>query len=459
MRYFPMKEGLYAGCLWTSLILSFSLIAKAGSWNVRDYGAIGDGKTLDTAAIQAALETCHQAGGGTVILPPGDYLSGMIHLYSNTTLILEKGAILRQSRQPEDFPKVRHLIVARGQENITLTGEGTILGIGEGPLGRLADRSDAIMPAFRAGLVLFEDCQKITVSKLRFELSDTWTLTFRFCEDVVVEEVTIRNEYYHTNSDGIDPVSSRRVRIRHCDIIAGDDCVVIKTADGRPSEDIEVSHCTLETIATALKLGTESTGDFRNIEFRDCSIRRTTVGIGIYIKDGGKVENVRFRRIHIENYRPEGRSTVEGAIFPIFMDIERRHADSPVGIIRNILLEDISIRSGFGVLLQGMPESPLRDIHIRNLLFEVRDSWDWSGRRKHIGGRRTLVGQRDTEFARLPAWVVVAHAEDLTVKGLHLIATEEEWNRFPREPLLLPHVMRPKVEDVQRHISKPESEH
>ena len=425
---------------------------EASEFNVRDFGAKGDGVSLDSKAFQEAFDQARAAGGGTVVVPPGTYLCGSMQLYSNTTLRLEKGAVIRQSRRPEDHPHGRHLLIARGENNIVLTGEGTFVGIGEGPLGRLADRSDATMPAFRAGMVLFENCRNVHVSRLQFHLSDTWTLTFRFCEDVMVEGVTIRNEYYHTNSDGIDPVSSRRVRIRDCDIIAGDDCVVLKTAEGRPCEDVQVSRCHLETIATALKIGTESSGDFRNIEFRDITIRNSTVGIGIYVKDGGTVENVRFRNIEIENYRPEGKSNVESAIFPIFMDIERRHADSPLGSIQQILLEDIRIRSGFGVVIQGSPESPIRDLAIRNLSFEVADSWDWTNRRKHIGGRRTLPNQRDTEFVRLPGWVVIAHAENVSVEGLKITATEVEWKRFAREPLLLPHVKGATVEKVDVQI-------
>jgi len=441
-----MGQGAFFG--WPT----WALCGEALEFNVRDFGAKGDGTSLDTRAFQQAIKQAGRAGGGTIVVPAGTYLCGSITLCSNLTLRMEKGAIIQQSRRPEDHLHGRHLLIARGESNVVLTGEGTIVGIGEGPLGRLADRSDATMPPFRAGIALFENCRNIHVSRLRFHLSDTWTLTFRFCEDLVVEEVTIRNEYYHTNSDGIDPVSCRRVRIRGCDIIAGDDCVVLKTAEGRPCEDVEVTRCNLETIATALKIGTESSGDFRDIEFRDCTIRNSTVGIGIYIKDGGTVQNVRFRNIDIANYRPEGRSNVENAIFPIFMDIERRHADSHLGSIHQLVLEEIRIQSGFGVVLQGSPESPIRQLTIRNLSFQIKDSSDWSNRRKHIGGRRTLFNQRDTEFVRLPGWVVIAHAEQLEVKGLEIIATQAEWDRFVREPLLLPHVEGAVVEKVSVQI-------
>lgn len=432
------------------LVVTWLLAAcsEGGTVNVKDFQAKGDGKTLDTAAIQQAIDTCALSGGGTVIVPPGEYLCGTLHLASRVALQIEAGATIRQSRRPEDFPKSRYLIVAQDAENVSITGEGTLRGIGDGDLGRRSDRSDAKMPDFRAGMVLFQNCRDVTIRQITCLLSDTWTLTFRFCENVTVEDVTIRNHYFHTNSDGIDPVSCKHVRISGCRITAGDDCIVCKTADGIPCEDVKVRDCQLETIATAIKLGTESSGDFRDMEFTDCTIRNSTVGLGIYVKDGGTVERIRFANIAIENYKPSGASNVEGAIFPFFMDIEKRHADSPLGHIRDVTLEDITITSGFGALVQGTPENVVERLVVKNLVFNVRDPQDWSQRRKHIGGRRTVSGQRDTEFARLPGWLVVAHARDLTVDGLTLVLPSDMVEADGRKPVILHAVSNPTIRDV-----------
>ena len=422
------------------ILLPITVLADV--FSVRDYGASGDKKKLDTSAIQAAVDACAKVGGGTVRVPRGDYISGTIRLASKVTLQLDEGATLWQSRQPEDHPNSRYLLVAEDVEDVALVGPGTVHGIGETDLGRRADKSDAKVPDFRAGILRFQECRNVSVRRVNFRFSDTWTLTFRFCEDVIVEDVNIRNNFFHTNSDGIDPVSCKRVRINRCSIVAGDDCIVCKTADGRPCEDVHVSDCRLESIATAVKLGTESSGDFRDIEFTDCSISNATVGIGLFQKDGGTMERIRFTKLSIENYTPSGESNVENSMFPIFMDIEQRHADSKVGRIRDVTLEDIRITSGSGALIQGMPESPIQNLTIKNVAFHVRQPQDSSRHRKHIGGRRTLTNQRDTEFARLPGWFVIAHVEGLLVEGLHINVSGEDSAKYPQPSLTAKEVLR-----------------
>jgi polygalacturonase len=430
------------------MCLVFCLPAAGDVFDVRNYGAAGDKTTMDTRAFQAAIDDCAKAGGGIVRVPQGDYLSGTIRLRSHVTLQLDEGATLWQSRRPDDYPDSRNLVVAERAEHIALVGSGVIHGIGEGDLGRRADKSDAQMPEFRAGIVRFEECKDVTIRNVHFQFSDTWTLTFRFCENVVVEDVTIRNHYFHTNSDGIDPVSCKGVRIARCDIVAGDDCIVCKTADGRPCEDVRVSDCRLGSIATAVKLGTESSGDFRDIEFTNCTISNSTVGIGLFLKDGGTMERIKFAKIQLENYTPRGEANVEHTMFPLFVDIEQRHEDSKVGRIRDLTLEDLVITSGFGALVQGMPESPIENLTVKNVVFNVHEPQDCSQRRKHIGGRRTLRNQRDTEYARLPGWFVVAHVDGLTVDGLRVNISAEDRAKFPGPALTMREVVRPDVRNV-----------
>jgi polygalacturonase len=147
--------------------------------------------------------------------------------------------------------------------------------------------------------------------------------------------VSILNNYYRVNADGIDPVSCRNVHISNCHIVAGDDCIVCKTREGSPCEDIVVTNCTLESVATAVKIGTESPSDFRNIHFSNCVIRNSTVGIGMYIKDGAIAERISFTDCTVETIRePELVNTsMQNSVYPIFVDIEQRHKDSRIGRI------------------------------------------------------------------------------------------------------------------------------
>lgn len=245
-----------------------------------------------------------------------------------------------------------------------------------------------VQPEFRVGVVNVFRCKDVSIRNVRFLYSDTWTVHLRNCENVIVDGVTIRNNYYRTNSDGIDPVSCKNVVIANCNISAGDDCIVLKSHGEGPCENVVVTNCTMESIATAVKIGTESPHDFRNIRFSNCTIRNTTVGIGIYLKDGGTVERVSFSNMTVENYPAKGLTNLEKGIYPIHVDIERRHPDSNIGRIRDLTIEKIDICSGFGVLVQGMPESPIENFAIRDINFRVRQPGDYSNRRKHIGGRR-----------------------------------------------------------------------
>ncbi|HUU91981.1 MAG TPA: glycoside hydrolase family 28 protein [Phycisphaerae bacterium] len=395
--------------------------------NVRDFGAKGDRQTLDHAAIQAAVDACHKAGGGTVVLPPGDYLAATIRLRSGVTLRIDKGATLWASTDPAHYGGAgrANLLVADDAKDVAVVGAGTINGQGTADYGSRWGAPKK--PAFRTGILLFAGCHNVSVTGVTIRDSDAWTLHFKRCENVVVDRVTIRNNYRRLNSDGIDPNSCKHVRITNCDIRAGDDCIVLKTTEPYPCEDVVVRDCVLESAASAIKLGTESHGDFRDIVFENCVIRNSFTGIGFYLKDGGTMERVRFRNISIET-PPKGVRTVT----PVFLDIERRHKDSKAGTIRDVTFENLDVRSGSGILIQGMPESPIQDLALRNVRFRVEKADDYSDRKKPVGGRRTLSDQRDTCYARLPSYVTLAHVKGLVLENVEVTVSAQACGEYDR---------------------------
>jgi len=273
----------------------------------------------------------------------------------------------------------------------------------------------------------FKNCRDVAVREVTILNSDAWTLHFLHCENVAVEDVTIRNNYRRLNSDGIDPNSCRNVRIARCRIVAGDDCVVLKSTEAVPCENVIVTDCVLESAASALKLGTESYGDFRNITFANCVISNSPTGIGFYLKDGATMENVVFTNIVIGPSIFTNRS-----VTPVFMDIERRHPDSKVGHIRDVRFERLDITSDWGILVQGMPESPIERLTFHHVRFRVPRGTDYSTRRKPVGGNRTTRDERDTVFARLPGYFTVAHARDLRLEDVRVEIADAAFNRFPR---------------------------
>jgi len=429
------KTGL--GSIVFLVTIVAAIDATAATFNVSDFGAAGDKQSKDTAAIQAAIDRCAEAGGGVVLVPAGDYLCGALRLASRVTLYLDAGATIWSSREPGDYEDVgRCLLNGEGLQDVAVVGFGTLYGIGEADLGRKPESSGKDQwPDFRAGILRLEECRNIELRSFKILMSDTWTVHFRHCDNVLVDGLTILNNYYHTNSDGIDPVSCRNVRISNCHIVAGDDCIVLKTADGRACENVVVTNCTLETVATALKLGTESSGDFRNVHFSNCSIRNSTVGIGMYLKDGATMERISFSNIDVETPRPSGITNLEKSVYPVFVDVERRNPDSKIGTIRDLSFDHLQITSGVGVLIQGMPESPIENLSFTNVAFRVEAPADYGERKKHVGGRRTTRDERDTLFVRKPSYVTLAHVDGLVVENLRLQASPEDFRRQERSAL------------------------
>ena len=395
-------------------------------YNVRDFGAAGDRSLNDAPSIQAAIDACHAAGGGTVIFPAGDYLSGTIYLRDGVILSLGSGATVWTSEDPGDYA-VRHgrtsshgyLLAADGVRDIGIVGQGTIRGRGDSPLGRYFGVPD--FPEFRVGLLLFEDCEHITIRDVTFLQSDTWTVHLNRCKRVVIDGITILNDIRHINSDGIDPNSCHDVHISNCHIVAGDDCIVLKSTQRQSCENIVVTNCTMETTCTAIKLGTESQGDFCDIHFSNCTIRKTSVGIGFYLKDGATMERISFSGISIENYDIDYKRHM---VLPIWMDIERRHSDSHVGVIRDVSFADIQIHSSASVAVQGMPERSIENLTMRGITMRVDETKSWDQRIKAVGGYRTTSDERDALYVRKPSYLTFAHVDGLVLDGVRVFVSK-----------------------------------
>jgi hypothetical protein len=405
-------------------------------YSIREFGATGSGQGNEAPAIQSAVDACHEAGGGTVVVPAGNYQCGTIRLRSHVTLHLESGATLWTSPEWGDYETGTfghgYMLMADDAEHIALTGEGIIRGRGEGPLGRYFGVPS--FPDYRVGILLFQRCRHVSIRDLTILYSDAWTVHLKRCENVFIRGLTIYNDVRHINSDGIDPNSCRDVHISDCHIVAGDDCIVLKSTDPYPCENVVVTNCTLETTCAAIKLGTESHGDFRDVHFSNCTIRNTSVGIGFYLKDGATMERVSFSNISIETLpQEEGRHVV----YSLFMDIERRNPDSRIGLIRDVVFRDIQIKGGAGALLQGMPESPIENLSLQNVTVRVDESADWSKRIKAIGGRRSTSDERDTLYARKPSYLTFAHIRGLLLQDVRVFIEPSVQARWPRAAVSL----------------------
>jgi polygalacturonase len=261
--------------------------------NVRDFGALGDGETKDTAAIQQALDRCSVLGGGEVLVPAGDYLSGAVTLRSNTVLRLDQGASLLGSPDLADYPftQVRWeghwskgyigFISAMDAQNIGITGKGRIVG-NDAIKGRVDRTTGLRHPA----LIEFTHCKNVRVEDCVTHQNDMWSIHPTFCENITFTNVTVGG-----GADGIDIDSCRHVVIDGCTFATGDDCISLKSGRGeegysihRPTEDVHISNCTFDDIRWAcIGIGSETSGGIRNVHVDHCKC----IGAGtfaIYIK-------------------------------------------------------------------------------------------------------------------------------------------------------------------------------
>lgn len=205
------------------IVLLCCLPAQAKIYDITDFGAISNKAADNTQPIRKAITSCAAAGGGTVYVPAGDYGCGGLQLKSNVTLHLEAGATLWVSPNKAHYTDGNRFLYARDQKNITIRGRGTIHGTGQEDLGRKkGDKRPR--PDFRVGILQFVRCENVMIKDITVRYSDSWTFDLEFCQKVYITGVSILNNYYRVNADGIDPVSCKNVHISNCYIIAGDGC-------------------------------------------------------------------------------------------------------------------------------------------------------------------------------------------------------------------------------------------
>lgn len=288
-------------------------------FTITDYGAIADGATLSTRAIQAAIDAASDAGGGRVYVPAGTYLTGAIFMRSHIELHLSPGAILTFSTNPEHYPVVSSrwegvlrqvhasCIFGLNLENIAVTGRGILNGNGQPWWDKHRDPSSELEYP-RPKLISFDGCKRVALRDLKLVDSPSWTVNPIRCSDVTIDHLTIHNPADSPNTDGINPESCREVRISNCHIDVGDDCIAIKagtedTEERVPCENITITNCTMVHGHGGIVLGSEMSGSIRNVTISNCVFQHTDRGIRLKSRRGrgGIVEDIRISNIVMED--------------------------------------------------------------------------------------------------------------------------------------------------------------
>ena len=310
-------------------------------YNILSCGAVADGRTNCATAIQNAVDTASAAGGGRVIIPAGQYLSGSVLLKDNVELYLESGAVLISSLDPVDikpFPQGGNgvnpddtadgwqsgfFLGASHAKNVTISGMGTIYGQGDQVfLDKNEDNGFHECPktceAFRPRMMLFEDVENFTVRDVTLKDAAFWTLHMAGCQNVRIDGIKILNDDRGANNDGIDPDCCRNVVIANCIVSTGDDAIVVKSTGPMSRrygvcENITITNCVLHSRDSALKIGTETHGTIRNVTLSDCIIDRCSRAVGIWVRDGGTVEDIHIHHLTGSTLRYADRYAEPGA--------------------------------------------------------------------------------------------------------------------------------------------------
>jgi len=411
------------------LILSFMAaglqFAPAKSVNVVDAGAIGDGATVNTVAIQKAIDACGADGGGTVQFPPGRFVTGTIQLKDNVSLHLDANAVLLGSTNAADYRNVDPftagdgialgyaLIVADGASHVGVEGTGTIDGRGRDL--RAAQSRYTVRPF----LMRWLHCTNIVVRDVRLTNPGAWTLNFFQSRDATVERVTIRTRNTGlANNDGIDFDSCQGASIRDCDIESGDDALCFKATSPLPCRDITASGCKLSTSCNAIKLGTESLGGFENISISNCQVRNTGMaGIALYCVDGGHLQNVSLEGI-----------TMDGVTVPVSVRLGARlktfragDQPKPPGILRDVTIKNLRVTGArqIGLLINGITNHPVENLTLENIQIELAGGGKSADAQIQLAERESAYPEYSMFGRVMPAYGIYArHVRGITFKNV-----------------------------------------
>jgi len=399
--------------------------------DVTKSGVVGDGITLNTAAIQKVIDDCSATGGGIIDFPAGNYLTGTIQIKSNVTLRIEDQATLLGSTNAADYRNLDPfidgsgnsmgyaLIVALDAAHVSLEGKGTVNG--QSPALKATQKKYTVRPF----LVRWIRCTDVTMSDLHLINPGAWTLNFFQTKGAAVNGVTIRSrDLKMANNDGIDLDSCENIRIRNCDINSGDDALCIKaTSLSQPSRDIEAINCKLSTQCNAIKLGTEAIGGFENITVSNCQITNTRMsGIVLNAVDGGDLRKVTISDV-----------TMDGVMVPIVIRLGSRlkafrEGEQPrltPGKLRDVLIKNVTAKNIglIGILINGIPGYPVEAVTLDTINLKLPGGGTAQDAKKELPEKEKSYPEYSMFGKTLPAYGLYArHVHGLTLHDVSLDA-------------------------------------
>jgi len=387
----PQRQTCFFRMVIFALLIGYSPLSlkaivrseKGQIFNVLKYGAVGDGKTVDTKAIQKAIDEAFKASSqARVLIPSGHkFLIGTLYLKSNIDFCLEGNSELLVSTNQSDYTG-EAAVMAEGADNLKISGTGSINGRALEFMSHFeAENGWWIPKEWRPKLFILTSCNKLDIRDITIEKAPLWSLHMLGCEHVLIDNIKIKNNLDVPNCDGIDPDHCRNVEIRNCSILCGDDAIVVKATrqekDYGPSSNIWVHNCTLETQDSGLKVGTETTQDIFNVVFEKCIIKTSCRGLTIQLRDEGNVFNVLFKDItFISQYYSNpwwGRGEA------ISFTAIPRNPGSHLGIIHDIQVQNVQGLSENSVRINGTKESRINNVSFSKVDITMNRSTSFAG--------------------------------------------------------------------------------
>ena len=382
-------------------LIIFAIVALHATaqkdYNIKNFGAKGDGKTDDAIAIQKAMDACSKTGGRVVVPAPYTFLTGPFNVRSNIELFVEGGSKLLANPNEKVYTRSAFRnnpgegtiwIGGENISNLTISGTGEINGNGISFMGEEIEDSYVLKPFHitdpRPHVLTIVGGNNIRIKDIHIGNSAYWTVHLVGCNDVTINGITLLNNLKVRNSDGIDLDHSKNVRISNCYIESGDDCICLKNRReyeefGR-CENITVTNCTMTGRSCAIKIGSENMDTIRQVLFNNCIIKKSNRGVGIQNRDEGVVSDVVFSNMIIEGHLFT--DVWWGKAEPIYITAYRRASgnnkdanwrfpkgatEGRVGEVRNIYFSNIKCTSENGIYVSAESNDKISNIVFDNV--------------------------------------------------------------------------------------------
>ncbi len=438
-------------------IATTTVFSQNKVFDITKFGAVGDGATNNTTAIQKAIDSVAASGGGQVVVPKGKFVTGVITIRSGVELFVSPTAELLGSTKRSDYGTVRAsaLIVAENQHNISITGGGTIDGRGRevvADVDRMLKEGTLQDPQWqtvnpwgqkrsaefnRPHLVTFKNCDQVTIKDVLFKDAACWVQTYSECTNLTIKNIRVKSTAYY-NNDGIDIADCRNVKVTGCNVDADDDGICLKSHNPNAfCENIEISDCIIRSSASALKFGTASHGGFKHVTVKNLSISNTfRSAIALESVDGGILEDVTIENVKVKN---TGNA--------IFIRLGHRNTKAPIGKVRNIKISNVMVEvpagkpdkgyemegpvvtaphNVFPASITGLPGNPVENVTLENIMITYEGGADKKVAHFALDSLQNVPEKSGdypefSMFGELPCWgLYVRHATGISLKNVVL---------------------------------------